>query len=195
VAIEADKERRILDCARELFARYGYKKTSIDQIADCAGVGKGTVYLVARSKDDLFFQVVHSELREWVAQVSRLIDPRVEAPELLGTCSLQSFHYLIEKPLVRELLLGNYDEVLPMWESRLNDLREIGRSHIREILELGVRQGHFRPDLDIPGVARLLQDIQVMGLVLAYRGRHSLDDQLRSSQLGLDLVLNGLRRR
>jgi AcrR family transcriptional regulator len=195
VAIEADKERRILDCARELFARYGFKKTSIDQIAECAAVGKGTVYLVCRSKDDLFFQVVHSELREWVAQVSRLIDPRVEAPELLGTCSLQSFQYLIEKPLVRELLLGNYDEVLPMWESRLNDLREIGRSHIREILELGVRQGHFRPDLDIPGVALLLQDIQVMGLVLAYRGRLSLEEQLRSSQLGLDLVLHGLCRR
>jgi AcrR family transcriptional regulator len=37
--------RRLLDAAAELFVTQGYRKTSIDEIARRAGIGKGTVYL------------------------------------------------------------------------------------------------------------------------------------------------------
>src|SRR5262249_2494295 len=66
-----DARRRILDAASEAFARHGFKKTSIDDVAKAASVGKGTVYLVCDSKEDLFYQVVHREIRAWVADISK----------------------------------------------------------------------------------------------------------------------------
>ncbi len=53
-----DKEIRILEAAGLLFARYGLKKTSIDEIAQQAGLGKGTIYLYFKSKEELFAKIV-----------------------------------------------------------------------------------------------------------------------------------------
>jgi len=46
---QAKKDCILLEAARA-FARFGFKKASIDEIAKEAGVGKGTVYLAAESK-------------------------------------------------------------------------------------------------------------------------------------------------
>jgi AcrR family transcriptional regulator len=43
----------ILDAAERLLARYGYKKTTIDDLAREAGIGKGTVYLHFPSKEEV----------------------------------------------------------------------------------------------------------------------------------------------
>lgn len=51
------KYSRILDAAQALFWRYGLRRTSIDDVAQQAGVAKGTVYLYFDSKETLFFEV------------------------------------------------------------------------------------------------------------------------------------------
>jgi len=56
--IQSDKEFRILEAASQLFARYGLRKTSIDEIAHQAGLGKGTIYLYFKSKEELFARIV-----------------------------------------------------------------------------------------------------------------------------------------
>src|SRR5262247_3488590 len=48
------KREAILQAALELFGRYGYRRTSIDDIARQAGVAKGTVYLYVENKEALF---------------------------------------------------------------------------------------------------------------------------------------------
>src|ERR1700749_3059887 len=65
--LKREKKECILSAATRLFARFGFKKTSVDQIAKDAGVAKGTVYLAADTKEDLFYQAVHRELRAYTA--------------------------------------------------------------------------------------------------------------------------------
>ena len=66
--METSKKECILVEAAKAFARFGFRKASIDEIAKEAGVGKGTVYLAAESKEDLYYQVLHREIRAWQAQ-------------------------------------------------------------------------------------------------------------------------------
>lgn len=63
------KRARILNAATGLFVRYGYRKTSIDEIARAAGVAKGTVYLYYRNKAEL---VLHAIALEKCGYVDRL---------------------------------------------------------------------------------------------------------------------------
>jgi len=60
-ARQAGRRARILDAAARLFARFGFDKTSIDNIARDAGVSKGAVYLHWPSKDALFEATVIRE--------------------------------------------------------------------------------------------------------------------------------------
>lgn len=190
--MDTDKKTRILDAAISLFARHGFKKTSIDDVASGAQVGKGTVYLVAKSKADLFYQAVHQELRAWIAEVAGQLDPREPADRLLLECTLASSRYLETRPLVRQLLLGNYDQMAPLWVEHLNDLRQLGVENTVQILDLGVRQKIFRSDLNTRGVAKILQELHAAGMVSGYREGRTVAEEIAFARTTLDLLLNGL---
>ena len=49
-----EMEQQIQAAAGRLFLHYGYRKTSVDQIAREAGIGKGTIYNYFRNKEELF---------------------------------------------------------------------------------------------------------------------------------------------
>src|SRR5579862_4454081 len=56
-----DRERRILAAARSLFDRNGYAKTSMEDVAERAGLAVGTLYNYFRSKDDLLLAIMRRE--------------------------------------------------------------------------------------------------------------------------------------
>lgn len=53
------KKNRIIEIAIPFFARKGVHATSIQEIAEAAGMAKGTLYLYFKSKDDLFYASIH----------------------------------------------------------------------------------------------------------------------------------------
>ncbi|HEY4344193.1 MAG TPA: helix-turn-helix domain-containing protein [Parvibaculum sp.] len=53
-ALAPDKHSLILDAALSLFRQYGYRRTSMEDIAQSANVAKGTLYIYFKSKDELF---------------------------------------------------------------------------------------------------------------------------------------------
>ena len=190
--MEQAKRECILSEAVRCFARFGFKKASIDEIARRAGVAKGTVYLACESKEDLFYQAIHREVRSWQAEVARFIDPRKQADELLELMSSAGLATLPDHPLVQDLLFGKTAELLPSWRARFADLRAMGLVNVVEVLRLGIRQGVFRKDLDVEPTAALLQDLQAAAYVF-----HGPDvgKLLQMQRAGLDLVLDGLRAR
>ena len=190
---QAKKDCILVEAARS-FSRWGFKKTSVDEIAKAAGVAKGTIYLAAESKEDLFYQALHREVRQWVGEVSQLIDPRRPADELLGEMALFGFQKLETSPLVHDLLTGKTRELLPMWSDRFDELRSLGRQNVVEVLKLGIKQGRFRGGLDVERVAQTLQDMQIAGY-LFHGGRGVTEELMARYAAGLDLVLNGLRAR
>lgn len=57
-----DKRDRIRDAAWTLFAHKGFQQTTTTEVAEKAGVAKGTLFLYARDKDDLLLLVMHDRL-------------------------------------------------------------------------------------------------------------------------------------
>ncbi len=51
------RQTEILDAANRVFSKYGFAKTTIDQVAVEAGLGKGTIYQYFKSKKELFLSV------------------------------------------------------------------------------------------------------------------------------------------
>lgn len=191
--MDPKKKDCILVEAAKAFARWGFKKTSVDDIAKGAGVAKGTIYLACESKEDLFYQVVQREVGAWVGDVAQLIDPKVAADELLLRMSHAGIAYLDSHPLVQDLLFGRTNELLPAWQERFQALRTLGTAHVVEVLKLGVRQGVFRAELDCDEVASLLQDLQLTTYLFHNRGPDRDAAILRRGAAAFDLVLNGIR--
>jgi AcrR family transcriptional regulator len=191
--MEREKKECILSAAVRAFARFGFKKTSVDQIAKDAGVAKGTVYLAADTKEDLFYQAVHREVRAYTAELAKLIDPRKRADALLAEVTLAGMKYLEERPLVRDLIFGNHQLILPEWADRLDELRTLGRQNAAEIIRLGVRQGVFRADLDVEELSSILEDMAIATQVFHNRGAHKEERLRKRLVTAFDLLMNGIR--
>jgi AcrR family transcriptional regulator len=183
----------VLDSAVRCFGRLGYRKTSMDDVAEEAGVAKGTVYLYCDSKQDLFSQALENELEAWIATLSTLIDPNHPADEILTDMAVRDLAFIEERPLVADLLVGALDDQLPGYRDRFVALRRAGVRHVIAVLELGVRQGVFRPDIDVAATARVLQEMQLAGALLARRTPLPVNQRRRHQRSALDLALNGLR--
>ncbi len=69
-----DKRSAVISAAQELFGRYGYGRTTIDDIAEQAGIGKGSVYTEFRSKEDILMSVIR---QFYASEIDRMI--RVES--------------------------------------------------------------------------------------------------------------------
>lgn len=193
MGIDSAKRECILVEAARCFARFGFRKTSIDEIAQKAKVAKGTVYLAATSKEDLFYQVVHREIRAWVGEMSKLIDRRTPADELMATLSASSFEYLDSRPLLQDLLFGKTAEDIPAYSDQWLELRALGNSNIVEVLKLGIAQKRFKPDLDVDTVATILGDLQLSGYALFKDKSPDRDERLqRRIAAGFDMVFNGI---
>jgi AcrR family transcriptional regulator len=95
-----ERAERILDAAAELLLRAGYRRTTVEDVAERAGVGKGTVYLHWKNREELFLAVL---LRESVRSIEDLVRA-LEADPLaarLSTLTRIQYTNVLARPLLR----------------------------------------------------------------------------------------------
>lgn len=73
--IKEEKRRRILLAAEELLAARSSHEVKLDEVAERAGIGKGTIYLYFRDKENLFFEVTMSGFEELCALIRGAVSP------------------------------------------------------------------------------------------------------------------------
>ena len=80
VSVKKDRKEEIFDAAIKCFNKTGYYETSIDKIAERAGISKGGIYYHFKSKDELFIKLFTYRCDKYLAQVRTDIQ-RIEDPE------------------------------------------------------------------------------------------------------------------
>ena len=78
MAESEERQRQIFNAAVAVIVRQGYDKTTMSDIADEAGVSRGTVYLYFKGKEELFEALVYHEWMQYAQTWLKYIesDPR-----------------------------------------------------------------------------------------------------------------------
>ncbi len=138
---DANREN-ILKIAREIFSKYGFKKTTLDDIANAVRKGKSSLYYYFSSKEDLFQAVIMKEVeilaRELEIVINRNTDPVDKLRDYIITKlatfrNLANFYHAIENDVTA---VGFIDGVKMKYEQ--DEIRMIKR-----ILIEGVRKNEF----------------------------------------------------
>jgi AcrR family transcriptional regulator len=104
-ARQAERAHRILDAAAELILRWGYDKTTIDDVAKRAGVAKGTIYLHWKTRDELFAALLRRE------RVLMLQEVRANAPAGVSELFRELAAGMLRRPLLHAVMVDD-SEVL-----------------------------------------------------------------------------------
>ena len=101
---KARKRLRILGAATDLFAKQGYRKTNIDDIARAAGIAKGTVYLYFKNKGAIAYSAIALEKRKNLEQVRSAFDRSVPPREQLRRFIETALLMVADMPVLSALL-------------------------------------------------------------------------------------------
>jgi AcrR family transcriptional regulator len=145
------RAEKVLDSARELLLKWGYKRVTIEDVAARAGVGKGTVYLHWSSREDMYFDVI---LREYMRAMSGFLDGmRRDAREvLLHRVVRAKYLAAMRSPLLRALFAGDSQLIGRIAEgdakSQVAELDVISKDYLRLLVSHGaIRRGTSAEDL------------------------------------------------
>lgn len=139
--------RDIIDTARGLFKKSGFKKTTMGDIARSLGKAKSSLYYYYPSKEDIFEAVLHSEMDELLAQIHQSIRHAITSKEKLTIycrCRLVKLNELCNLSDALKSEMGELHEL----HCITTDLkRQFDTTHVelvREILAEGVANGEFK---------------------------------------------------
>lgn len=182
-AKQETRTRRILDAALELVQRWGYRKTTLDDIAKQAGVTKGTIYQHWKTREALFGALLQHEYLSFMLDFRALIanDPH---SALLSSLLKHLVSLTARHPLFKAILQGDTET--------LGDLGDLLRSNTgqqlipmrletsRVYLEQLRAKGLLRTNVSIDTQMKMLTAI-CMGFFLSDRmmppdRRFSLDE-------------------
>lgn len=110
--IEA-KRSKTLAAAREVFLRHGYKRVSMSDIAEVAGVSRPALYVVFKNKEDIFVGVfrqwVDETLAEIAAGMAAHVTPAKKLEYAFEIWTVRPFGMMLQSPEAKALIECSFD--------------------------------------------------------------------------------------
>ncbi len=146
------RKREIALAALELFARNGFERTAVDDIARAAGISKGGVYLYFESKEDLFFSAVSAWAALKLTETDEAIAGAAAPPDRLRAVVHSMVDAFIPDPQFMQVAVDMLRLFLmnPEFYQKHELTRELFQSSRKRIVDAlldGVSQGVFRPGI------------------------------------------------
>jgi len=193
-----DKKRMILDIATGIFSRYGYAKTSLDEIARQARIAKGTVYYYFPNKEELFISVVTEQAKGFIETMqSRLKEVEGFENKLRFFMQTPIKYICDEMPIWLEGLKSipfNYKE---HFEKYRNLHRETMLRMLIDIIRQGVAEGMVSDRISSERLCEVLNDWFLLGdlsvMVVDFEGL--LRRIERDHEVIMQLILYGIVKR
>jgi len=136
---KAESRRKILNAARDVFFRDGFMAANLDEVAEKAGVAKGTLYRYFQSKADLYVVVLADNGEAFTERMRELAsNDDLRAIEQLRGMSRFYFEYWLRHPeyfqifwaIDNEAVIGDLPDVVvnavsELWEQSLDVLQGV----------------------------------------------------------------------
>ncbi len=152
---ERGKRERILEAAQSVFARKGYYLSKIEEIAELAGVGKGTVYEYFASQEELYKEMFKVILNRYTEYVMVEVTPEMTVKEWVRRLLEMHLRYMLEN---RQHMptdfgdLGGMDTEILGW---MYDMRKKSVERLVPVFQKGIERGELK-DIDPELGANLL---------------------------------------
>ncbi len=142
----ADKLNRkevILKVAQNLFTRFGLAKTTIEDIARRARMGKASIYYYFKSKEAIYQEVINKEGRELRAKIVAAVERETTPQRKIRTYVLTRVAALKELANYYTAFRDEYLEQYAFIEKAREEYNRFEKELIRSILQEGVDSGEF----------------------------------------------------
>ena len=158
-----EKKDQIVLSAINVFVEKGFEKTTINDIAQAVGIGKGTIYEYFKSKEEIIGYSFKYFINTMDIDFERILLSKVKADQKLIQIlhSMTGFVNPDSEPLIK-LMMNFWGEAMRSQDAKniiFNDMRKFYHSYrsiFSDIVLEGIEDGSFRKDIDPKHFASLI---------------------------------------
>ncbi len=145
---EQDLDRRrhqVFNASVHLFLEKGFQETTMQEIAEAAGMGKSTLYDYFKTKDEILFSVVEDEIYDLTEQAKGIVTRDLPAAEKLKQVMRAHLEHLLEQKDFYTNLLFEVQRLSIEDQRRLQVKRHVYQDLLCSLVEQAIQEGAFRP--------------------------------------------------
>jgi AcrR family transcriptional regulator len=183
-----ERRRQLMDYAAQRFAENGYHPTSVAEIVDGLGVGKGVFYWYFDTKDDLFLAILREGQRDLRRRQRDAIAGDLSPIERVRRGVRVSIEWSLEQPVLFRLFqIGAADDrFAPQLRSGERTAVDDAARHIRDAMDAGEI-----PTADPVLLAHLMLGVHQRVVHLVHNG--SLAPTEETISTAVDFCIDGIR--
>jgi len=183
-ANENDFREIVIEAARKIFARFGFSKTTMDDISHAVRKGKSSLYYYFKSKEDIFKAVAEKEIQMMRDEMGAILAKANSAQEKIRAYIINRLRmfkrFLNLYNVLRDEYLENYAFIEKMRESYDQEEQRM----ISGILKEGVENGRFNiKDLDLTANAIIIA-------LKGYEQSWAFEDNTEKIEENMDTLLD-----
>jgi len=193
---KAERPKEILDAAFTEFSRNGYATTTLDRIAERAGVTKGTIYVYFDNKEHLFISMVREVTNATLQTVQEMFETHAgSTAELLRAQFSFIYQHIVEDRRRREvvrMLIAEAPRFPELADRYYDEILQPCLELLRQAIQRGMDRGEIRRSSIVDSPQVVIAPIALFDLWLMMFGDRQPLDLKAYFDAHLDLVLNGL---
>jgi len=184
-----EKKARIISAAKELIAQYGFKKTTMDEIASKARMGKSSMYYYFKNKEDIFAEIVRSDSNLFRLKLSEAIEQAYSPQDKIMQYIRTRMLHLKELSNYYKTLTNEYLDHYFFIEQVREDFYAYETGILSQLLNEGIKQEHFA-SCDVDVVVRMIA-IAIKGLEYPLFVQKEQDLERDSKQM-MEIIFRGI---
>ncbi|NSW44733.1 MAG: TetR/AcrR family transcriptional regulator [Bacteroidales bacterium] len=134
---------QIINAAAVVFGRFGYKKTTMDEIGMAAGKGKTAIYYYFKNKEDVFKAVVECEATELEKALFNAISDKNTPEEKLKSYFYARMRTMLNLSNFYDAMKNEVLDHLPFINKIRTEVDAKEIALVKDILDEGIRKGYF----------------------------------------------------
>ncbi len=155
-----EPKTRLIRAAEQQFRRFGYRRTTVEDVTRTADTGKGSFYLHFSSKEDAYLAVVESSLERFLTKAENALRTPDPAPRRLNALVAITAEHYGDDELLRSSLFGEGDLVDGAVAARAADIqRNRITALFADVLSGGKEEGTIRASVDVDSTSVVLFEI------------------------------------
>ena len=155
---ETDVKSLIVESATKYFSKFGFYKTTMDEIAKHIHKAKGVLYYYFKSKELLFNEVLKQELGTVKAELSKIVNSDKDSLFILKDYMLTRLRLLHKAVNYHETLKADFFDKYHFVKDVRDDFVEFERTQLTSILRKGKKEGY----LDIKNINSTVNILMMM---------------------------------
>ena len=193
---KAERPQEILEAAFIEFSRDGYVTTTLDRIAERAGVTKGTIYVYFENKEQLFISMVQEFTKGADETVQEMYETHEgSTADLLRAQFSFIYQYIVEDKRRREvvrMLIAEASRFPKLADRYFDEILRPCLDRLKQAIQRGIDRGEIRQSSIVNSPQVIIAPIALVDVwMMMFDERYPLDLKTYFDA-HLELVLNGL---